>query len=110
MKKHHTAIMLGVIAVILYLLWKYYKGQSLTSPAGANFPYSPFGSGLPQLDKNFLVPYSGTTPGYEDNSVTYNGPGGQPFASTINVNVTPNVFGSLTNNYIPLYGFVGMAA
>jgi hypothetical protein len=48
-------------------------------------------------------PYDQTNPGIYDGNM----PG---FTSNINVNVDPSMFGSLSRQYIPLFGMIGVVA
>ncbi len=110
-KSHVVIIVLGIAA--LYLLYTRYKASSVsastaptnTAPAGqTGVMYGAAGA------PNFTTPYLQPTPGVSDSVVNMFGNSGQPFQSDITVNLTTNPFSQLTQKYIPLYGFVGMAA
>ena len=104
MKTHHHALLWGGAAVAVYLIWKY-----LHLNAGVPFGAATQGIALPAGGGSTnAAPYNGVTPGFGDNYQIYFGQQ-QPFNSVSNVNVNVSGFSSLTQKYIPLYGFVGMA-
>lgn len=107
-KKSDHAIVLVLTIAAIYLLWSRYQVFSGANAANqtASGGVGTGGTGYP----NFTTPYMQTTPGIYDNVVNMFGNTGQPFVSDIQVNLTNNPLSQLTQKYIPLYGFVGMAA
>lgn len=73
---------------------------------GRGHPSVTASSETPQSE--FEAPYQYATPGIPDDSVSLNG--GAPFQSTVNVSVNPSYLGTLSQSYIPMFGFVGIGA
>lgn len=89
-KQKLTAVSLAALAtVIAFLKWRGHP--SVAAPAAGTDP--------------FLTPYELPTPGISDDPITLNG--GAPFQSTVNVSVNPSYLGTLSQTYIPMFGFVG---
>ena len=92
---------------VLYLV-------SAVAAAGLFFAYfsrrsGPASAVTPAADAGFNSPYFWPTPGiYPDPSIL-NG-STVPFESTVNVYVENPAISQLSNQYIPMFGFVGMTA
>ena len=81
----------GLVLLLLYFLFRPRTAQQiLTADPNARF----------------YEPYYYTNPGIPDDYDILNG--GEPFVSNVTVNVSNPAFGSLNNQYIPIFGLVGM--
>jgi len=88
----HTALALGALALAVWgLKMRGHPSVASVPPAGVD---------------PFVAPYGWQTPGIADDPVILNG--GAPFQSTVNVTVNPSYLGTLSQQFIPLFGFVGL--
>lgn len=94
-KEKKMTLALGLMLLVLaYLWWK--RRQAMMAPAEA----------LGMMDP-FAAPYYSTVPGIPDMTQLING-ANNPFVSVINVNAQIDAYSGLNNNYIPLFGMVGV--
>jgi len=94
-KENKLAIGLLVLILIFAFLW-YRRRAPLQAAANALGVVDPF-----------AAPYYWTTPGVPDLTQVVNG-ANQPFVSVINVNANIDAYSGLNNNYIPMFGMVGV--
>ena len=94
-QKYGAALLLVLIAGTA---WLKLRGH----PSVSSAPASNESAGV----DTFIAPYGWQTPGIADNPVTLNG--GSPFSSVVNLTVNPSYLGSLSQQYIPMFGFVGV--
>lgn len=94
-QKYSAGLLLILIAGTAWLKW---KGH----PSVTEAPATNVSAGV----NPFTAPYGWQTPGIADNAATLNG--GAPFQSTVNVDVNPSYLGTLSQQFIPLFGFVGL--
>ena len=95
-KQKYSAGLLAILA--LGIAWLKWMGH----PSVAVAPASNTAAGV----NPFIAPYDWSTPGISDDANMLNG--GPPFESTVNVSVNPSYLGTLSEQFIPLFGFVGM--
>jgi hypothetical protein len=96
-KQKYSAALLAVLALgIAWLKWTGHPSVASGAATNAAAGVDPF-----------TAPYGWSTPGISDDPNTLNG--GPPFQSSVNVNVNPSYLASLSQQYIPLFGFVGLA-
>ncbi len=94
-----TIIKGTIVAGILLVLWYVLK-------IGGRNP-EVITSNTPGLNP-FQAPFFTTNPGIPDNwSINT---GGQPFNSSVNVSVNTGTINGLANQYMPMFGLVGMTA
>lgn len=97
-------VALGVLAVGTLFL-KLWGHPSMSTPNAIGSVDDAEGGGNPQAQ--FDSPYTQeTTPGISDSQIILNG--GAPFQSTINQQINVSAAMQLSEQYIPLFGFVGM--
>lgn len=107
-KEKYSAVALAVLAIgSLYLKWRGHPnmaGMTLDDPNAAEAASSGASSN-PQ--DAFASPYLNySNPGISDAPIILNG--GAPFESTVNVTVNPSYLGTLSQQYIPMFGYVGI--
>lgn len=103
-REQYTFAALGVL-VILVLILKAKGHPSMDVPNSLGSVDDAEGGGNPQAQ--FDAPYTQeTTPGISDSQIILNG--GAPFQSTINQQINVSAAMQLSEQYIPLFGFVGM--
>jgi hypothetical protein len=93
-QKYSAALLLVLIAGTAWLKLRGHPSLSVPASTGAD------------AESPFLAPYGWGTPGISDDPLTING--GPPFSSVVNVNVNPSYLGSLSQQFIPMFGFVGI--
>lgn len=104
-REKYTSVALAVL--VLLITWLKWRGHpSVASPDEISGADEPSATGGGSAQQQFDAPYLYQTPGISDSPIVLNG--GAPFQSTINVEVNPSYLGSLSENYIPMFGFVGM--
>lgn len=97
--KQKTYIKAAIVVGFLLLLWYFLKAYGkppIVIPST--------GQGL----NPFQTPYFTTNPGIPDHwSINTGGP---PFNSTANITVNTGTINGLANQYMPMFGLVGMTA
>lgn len=101
MFKNKTTLygMLAVTVIVLFLWWK--RSQWLNSNST---PDDVMDMGANSL---FTNPYWYTNPGIPDMPQILNG-STSPFNSVINVGVNVDAYSGLSNDYMPMFGMVGV--
>lgn len=87
----------GAVAAVVLIVWLIWRNRSASSVvplpvqdvAGSN-------------NSSFYAPYYEAVPGSNSNP--------PDFTSNLTVNVNAGAYGGILNNYIPLFGFVGVTA
>ena len=93
------ALEYAVIGGVALLVWYFATHQQPTVTVA-----DPTSSG-----NDFYAPFYSTNPGIPDIPQVLNG-GNSPFNSAITVNVTSALPSGLANDYMPMFGFVGVTA
>jgi hypothetical protein len=96
-EKVKLAVLGGLAIVALALMYKKH-GATVVSPLDS----------VTESPDPFAAPYLQSTPGIFDLSKILNG--GTPFQSVINVNVDSGFGATLNEQYMPLFGFVGITS
>lgn len=104
-EKYSIIALTALVAIVTVLKVRGHPSVAEPSTLGG-VDESAAGGGNSQ--NQFELPYSYSTPGIADNPITLNG--GAPFQSTINVEVNPSYLGTLSQDYIPMFGFIGMGS
>lgn len=100
-KKH--IVLTGCAIAALFLLWRDTRNMQDSNVA------MQVTSNEPTVNGQFSAPYTaGGNPLVMNNYTTQGG--GDIFNSAYNLSVNPSIAHTLTENYIPLFGFVGIAA
>lgn len=95
--KEATYIKAAIAVTVLVIVWLILKSRSKQTVVVGGESMSPF-----------AAPYFYTNPGIPDNPGLLNG--GPTFLAANTINVRTGVISGLSNQYMPMFGLVGMTA
>lgn len=104
-EKYSMAALAALVALTAILKLRKHPSIQPNTLGGVDDTTSASGGGA-AAQSQFDAPYQYPSPGISDSPIVLNG--GAPFQSSISVEVNPSYLGTLSENYIPLFGFVGM--